>query len=285
MKLFFGLAVSAGVVVAAGCANAQTVAPSEGGRARFQATSDFQDPNFQDPNFQDPNFHGPHGPPPMPPGPPPRRYGYRPVPDDEGYGPQYGRGPQYGYGPDLMPLPEVYAVLRENGFSPLGIPRQRGFVYVIAALDRTGQDGRLVIDGRSGQIIRFMPAYRWGFGYERMRYQPGPPPPPYGERAALPEPTVITGAPPPPAPTPRLASRSVPMPAQRPVAASKPAETPQQSAAVAMKPADAAQPAQAAPAQPPAAATSPQPSATIGQSKPAAQILPTQEMPKAQGLE
>jgi len=26
---------------------------------------------------------------------------------------------------------EVYTVVRENGFSPLGIPRQRGFVYAI----------------------------------------------------------------------------------------------------------------------------------------------------------
>ena len=71
-------------------------------------------------------------------------------------------GPRYGYGPSLLPSTEVYAVLRDNGFSPLGIPRLRGFVYTIAVLDRGGEDGRLIIDARNGRIIRFMPAYRMG---------------------------------------------------------------------------------------------------------------------------
>ena len=81
----------------------------------------------------------------------------RPVP-----GPHYGPGPRYGYGPSLLPSTEVYSVLRDNGFSPLGIPRLRGFVYTIAVIDRGGEDGRLVIDARNGRIIRFMPAYRMG---------------------------------------------------------------------------------------------------------------------------
>ena len=74
-------------------------------------------------------------------------------------------GPRYGYGPSLLPSTEVYAVLRDNGFSPLGIPRLRGFVYTIAVIDRGGEDGRLVIDARNGRIIRFMPAYRMGGNY------------------------------------------------------------------------------------------------------------------------
>ena len=53
-------------------------------------------------------------------------------------------------------------MLRDNGFSPLGIPRLRGFVYTIAVIDRGGEDGRLVIDARNGRIIRFLPAYRTG---------------------------------------------------------------------------------------------------------------------------
>ena len=53
-------------------------------------------------------------------------------------------------------------MLRDNGFSPLGIPRLRGFVYTIAVIDRGGEDGRLIIDARNGRIIRFMPAYRMG---------------------------------------------------------------------------------------------------------------------------
>jgi hypothetical protein len=292
MKIFARLAVAAGLVVAAGCANAQMLAPNGAGRANVQAASDFEEP-------------GPYyGPPPVPPAPPPRPYGYVP---DNGYGPRYGEGPRYGdappygygprygYGPELMSLPNVYAVLRENGFSPLGIPHQRGFVYVIGAIDRAGQDGRLVIDGRSGQIIRFMPAYRWGGPLDRMRFEPGLPPSPYGRQAALPPPTVIRGAPQQQAPVPPLASHAVPVPAPKPVTTAKPAQGSvqgsvqgsQQSAAVETKPPQAppAQTAATQPQAPQAAAASPQPNATVAQSKPAPQILPTQEMPKAQGLE
>src|SRR5437660_9594167 len=91
MKLFTGWALSAGLVVAASAANAQIPAPNDVGGAHYQAASDVAEP-----------YGG------MPPGafPP----------------------PHYGYEPALLPPQEVYAVLRENGFSPLGIPRQRGYV-------------------------------------------------------------------------------------------------------------------------------------------------------------
>ena len=79
--------------------------------------------------------------------------------------PEVAPPPRYGYGPTLLPPQEVYTVLREAGFSPLGIPRQRGFVYVISVIDRGGDDGRLVIDARNGRIIRFVPAYRMGAGF------------------------------------------------------------------------------------------------------------------------
>ena len=62
---------------------------------------------------------------------------------------------------ELLPPPEVYTVVRESGFSPLGVPQQRGFVYTIAVVGRDGDDGRLVIDARNGRIVRFMPAYGW----------------------------------------------------------------------------------------------------------------------------
>jgi len=120
MKWLASWVVSAGLVLAASSANAQMSAPYEAGQAPMPA-------------------------PPLPP------YVYQP---------NYGYGPQYGYGPALIPMPEVYTVLRSNGFSPLGVPHQRGFIYVISAIDPTGQDGQVMIDGRSGQIIRFVPAYR-----------------------------------------------------------------------------------------------------------------------------
>lgn len=163
-------------------------------------------------------------------------------------------------------------MLRENGFSPLGIPRLRGSVYTIAVIDRRGDDGRLVIDARDGRIIRFMPA---ADAYGMAPADEAPAVVPYRPQSALPPPTMVRGGPPrPPAPIPHVASRTVPLPkaapprAEAPVAAAKPAEPvppAQQTAAVQPKPAEAAP--------------------TVGQAKPAPTILPTQEMPAAQGLD
>ena len=124
-------------------------------------------------------------------------------------------GPRYGYGPSLLPSTEVYAVLRDNGFSPLGIPRLRGFVYTIAVIDRGGEDGRLIIDARNGRIIRFMPAYRMGEQFNEesrvITVLRGAPPP-----------TMSVAAPRPPRSGPQVASRTVPVPKANPLAA-KPA--------------------------------------------------------------
>jgi hypothetical protein len=261
MKLITGWAVSVALLVAASSAHAQMLAPTDIGRAHYQAASDVQGP-------------GPYA------GMPPE-------------------APATRYGPALLPPQEVYTVLRENGFSPLGIPHQRGYVYVIAVLDRSGENGRLIIDARNGQIIRFMPAFRMG-GYYGEDYPPpygaagparygaeGPArygPGPYGAVApgagpgvtgALPPVTNIRGALRPPGSIPRVASRTVPVPAPKPAElAAKPAQEstqqPMQSAAAQPKPADT---------PPPAAAP------TVGQAKPAATLQPTQEMPKVQGLE
>ncbi len=179
------------------------------------------------------------------------------------------------YGPRLLPAPEVYTILRESGFSPLGVLQLRGFVYMISVIDPGGDDGRLMIDARTGRIIRFIPAYRMGGNFnERLpvAYGPAGSPPPIG---------TIRGVPRPPASVPRVASHtpSVPLPKAspshpgdaRPLAAKPVAEPPQQSAAVATKPADTpATPQAVAPAQ---------------AKPPTPQIQPTQEMPKVQGLE
>jgi hypothetical protein len=236
MKLFTGWVMSAGLVLTAAAANAQVLAPYEIGRSPYTAASDIDGP-----------YAG------MPPEPPPR----------------------YGYGPALMPAREVYTILRENGFLPRGIPQQRGFVYTISVIDRGGEDGRLVIDARTGRIIRFMPARRMGNFNDDLSYGPVGPLPPV---------SAVRGPPRPPASVPHVASRtpSVPMPKAspprageaRPLAAKPVAEPVQQSAAVQPKPADAAPPTPQAAA--PAAV----------EAKPAAPpIQPTQEMPKVQGLE
>ena len=138
------------------------------------------------------DFDGPYGPPEVA---PPPRYGY-------GYGYEE-RGPA----PALLPPTEVYAVLRDNGFSPLGIPRLRGGVYTIAVIDRRGE----------APVAAAKPAA------------------PAAQQAEAPQ-----------------------------------AQPAQQTAAVQAKPAEAA-PQTAAP--------------TVGQAKPAPTIMPTQEMPAAQGLD
>jgi hypothetical protein len=237
MKQFTGWVVSAGLVFTAAAANAQVLAPYESGRSPYTVASDVGGP-----------YAG------MPPVPPPRS----------------------GYGPALMPATEVYTILRENGFLPLGIPQQRGFVYTISVIDRGGDDGRLVIDARTGRIIRFMPAHRMGDNFNDDLTGS------YGPAGPLPPVSAVRGPPRPPASVPHVASRtpSVPMPKASPPRAGeakplagRPAPEPaQQSAAV--KPADAA-------------ATTPQASAPAAvETKPAAPpIQPTQEMPKVQGLE
>jgi hypothetical protein len=198
-----------------------------------------------------------------------------------------------------MPPTEVYAVLRENGFSPLGVPRLRGLFYSVSAIDRRGDDGRLVIDARDGRIVRFVPADRFsglgGYGGYGDGYYGGAPRPSYGPL----EPMTRLDAPRPPgALPPKIASRmpqTVPMPQAAPprpgetrlgetrLGEKRPAEakpladklTPaapvQQSAAVQAKPADVAP---AAPSASPVEAKPPAPA-----------IQATQPMPKVQGLE
>jgi len=254
MKFFTGCVAAATLVLVANAAEAQ-VSANGAARGGYTAVSDFD---------------GPYAPPDAAP-PPPQRYGY-------GY---EERGPA----PALLPSTEVYAVLRENGFSPLGIPRLRGSVYTIAVIDRRGDDGRLVIDARDGRIIRFMPAadaFGMAPAYEERAVAP------YGPQTALPPPTMVRGGPPrPPASIPHVASR-VPLPkaapprGEAPVAAVKPAEpVTQQAQAPQAQPAQQTAAVQAKPAEaaPQAAAS------TVGQARPAPTILPTQDMPAAQGLD
>lgn len=247
-----GWVVSAGLALATTAASAATLAPSGGqpsGGAAIVKVSDFRGP-------------------------------YAALPEDGPMMPRYA---------GVLPPEEVYAMLRETGFSPLGIPRLRGSIYVIAAVDRSGDDGRLFIDARSGRILSFMPAYQMGESYrEDLGSAYGA----YDPQAELSMPAA-RGAPRPPAPISHVASRAAPMPqpappvtivmpkALPPAAAAKPPEPAlPRAAAVEARPL-------AAPAGPLAAAVPPPATApaTVGQARPAPQILPTQAMPKAQDLE
>lgn len=249
-----GWLILVGVVMTAGAAGAQVLPPYDIGRPGYAAVSDFDGPYDAVP----------------PEMPLPRRF----------------EGPRYGaprYAPSLLPAVEVYSILRENGYSPLGAPQQRGFVYTISVLNPDGDDGRLVIDARTGRILRFMPAYSLGnrMGEDVVvSYGPAGPPP-----------IVDPARPPrPPWALPRVASRSpaapLPKPMPRAVAtppkavAAKPVTSPraptQQTAVTRPADAQAAIPSAAVPDAPP----------TVIEAKPPAPaVQPTQDMPASQGLE
>jgi hypothetical protein len=254
MKLFTGWVLAAGLIFAGSAADAQMPSP-------YSRVSDFGGPYSEAPYRGGPYYAAPPQEAPV----------YAAPPQEVPVPPRYG----YGYGPALLPAHEIYNIIREAGFSPLGIPQQRGYVYTIAVLDRGGEDGKLVIDGRSGQIIRFVPAWRMGGHFNDTLNMT------HGPAGMPPQATQVRAAPRPPASVPRVASRTVPVPKASPLARpavaepvpAKSTEPPQQSAAVQTKPAEAS--------------PAPVATATIGQAqaKPAPAILPTQDMPKAQGLD
>lgn len=249
MKLFTGSVAAAALALSAASAQAQLATSARIGSPAFVRVSDMDGPYAA-----------------MPEVPPP---------------------PRFGRVPSLLPPVEVYTVLRENGYLPLGAPRQRGFVYTISVIDQGGDDGRLVIDARDGHIIRFTPAYRLGDNYEEEMSAT------YGPVGPMPRP-IQARVPRPPAPIPHVASR-VPVPKRSPLSAK--AQAPAAAQAPAPAPAQAAAPEQAAAAPKPAEvqAAAPQPvqqaeAPTVGQAAPppaapAPAILPTQDMPKVQGLE
>jgi len=234
MKFFTG-SLAAGLVLLAGGAQAQVPGP-------YTAASDFDAPYAVAP---------------------------RPVPP-----PHYGPGPRDGYSPSLLPSTEVYSVLRDNGFSPLGIPRLRGFVYTIAVIDSGGADGRLIIDARNGRIIRFLPAYRMGDNFYQEQSalrEPFVAQPPRAQAPQAHQPPDHVQAAPQPSRPAHVASRAVPMPKANPNA-SKPVAAPiKQAAAPAPKPAEVQ-------------AAAPVTTGAVP-GKPAPQIAPTQDMPTMQGLE
>jgi hypothetical protein len=234
MKLSLGWMISAGVIVAATAAGAQTMSP-QNGVSPYSSVSDVGRPYAA-----------------MPPDSMPPRYA-----------------------PAVLPPREVYTVVRENGYAPLGAPQPRGMFYSIAVIDPNGDDGRLVIDARDGRIVRFMPAYRMGDEAALSYGAPGP--------MAPPPVTAFRGVPRPPASVPRVASRSptgVPLPKAMPRAVAEPKPT----APVAATPAPAPVQQQSA-AAPPTAVTPQVAAPAPAAAKPSAQILPTQAMPKAQGLD
>jgi hypothetical protein len=218
MKVLVGCLASAGLLLASGAVQAQALPPMRGDVAAVAQVSDVGGPYAAMPPVEYAE---------------PRPYGVL----------------RRGYDLAVLPLREVYSILREAGFSALGMPQQRGLIYTVAAIDLDGEDGRLVIDARSGRILRFIPAYRMG---DRMSEEIDTRYGPQGAVPTLPQyrrPPFTAGT---ATPAPKVASRttSVPLPKRPPVrAVAAPAKpvTPAETKPVAVKPPET--PPAAAPVQ------------------------------------
>lgn len=225
--------VACAVALGAPCANAQIVMRGPG----VIVASDFDAPAYDDVG------------PPLPPRYAPAPYSeprYAPPPyADETYGPS-------AYATPMLPPGEIVRIARQNGFSPLGAPQQRGFVYRLPVLSPDGDDGRLVIDARSGRIIRFLPAMEYGSRFDRgPAYANGPvgtlPPRREGSAALRPPsaipriaaPTTVAALPKPAPSTPRQADvrQAVPPAPAAALAAAAPSSQPAAAPAAAMPPA------------------------------------------------
>jgi hypothetical protein len=175
---------------------------------------------------------------------------------------------------DLMPPYEVARVVRSSGLIPVAPPMRSGAAYIVRAMDRYGTPVRMVIDGRSGEIVevRRIAAVAPDYGYPRRE------PPPYGYPRGEAAPGY-RAAPPPAAAVPSREDRQVP----------QPRITEPRSAAVtpAHPPVPRARPSTAAPAQ--ASVAKPEPAPT-----PEAPVTPSEgektpaqpgAFPPAQSLE
>ncbi len=234
-------------------------------------------PQYERPYYERPYSQQPYRPGPYAPGP------YAAIPSARYNRPAVDARP-------VLPPTQVVAVLRSTGYSPLGQMTQRGWIYTVAAIDRNGDDGRLIIDARTGRIMRFIPAMavdeRLNDRMAMVYGPPGPSPVTYAghenRRGSL---LDLRRAPRPPSPVPHAAQRNAPKTASR---------VPQSTAAPAQQ--QAGTPAQQAAAPSAESSGAVKPAATVGAATAAAppsstaapstlKLWPTQAMPDVQLLE
>jgi hypothetical protein len=157
--------------------------------------------------------------------------------------------PAIGEGEEISQL-EVARMLRSTGYSLLGQINRRGWVYTVSVLNPRGDDGRAIIDARTGAIIRFIPAAAVNARLDDQLgviYGPPGPPPVAQDISRAPRPPKGVPQADKRKAAPKLADR---MPVSGPVTASSPVSAkPEKSnpadAHAEMKPASAPQPAAA----------------------------------------
>ncbi len=178
-----------------------------------------------------------------------------------------------GYEPydNALPPVEVVRIIRSTGYEPLGPAVRRQWVYTISVITPEGDDGRVVLDARTGRIMRFVPA---DVSDEEVITSYGPPGvPPPSPKANVQKANVRTLRP--PLPVPHVANRAPPAGAgkaePRTVGAAPPT-TATQSATVQAKP-------EIKPSE------TKTPDVKPAEPKPGLQLQPTQEMPAMQGVD
>jgi len=101
---------------------------------------------------------------------------------------------------DIVPSYEVFTIIRSAGLRPVGRPHYRGRSYVLRAVDRRGEEVRVVVDAYEARVVSVTPIDRPpGYDYPPpyRRHEFGPPPAP-GPRVIEAEPRYV-----PPASVPR----------------------------------------------------------------------------------
>jgi hypothetical protein len=92
--------------------------------------------------------------------------------------PLYYPGAVYpGYAPGLPPH-EIITIVRSTGLEPLSGPMRRGPIYAVRAVDRAGQQVRVIVDARLGRVVRIVPLPGARFAAQVVV------PPPYGRPPA-----------------------------------------------------------------------------------------------------
>ncbi|GGB32302.1 hypothetical protein GCM10011316_00520 [Roseibium aquae] len=87
-----------------------------------------------------------------------------------------GRAGEFRHGPDerwlhrkLGPR-QIRQSLRQRGFYQIRFLKERPHVYVVRAIGWRGHPVRLVVDARTGEILRGRPirnGYNWGYGWSQ----------------------------------------------------------------------------------------------------------------------
>jgi hypothetical protein len=104
--------------------------------------------------------------------------------------------------PSVLPPHEIITIVRSTGLNPVSRPARQGMNYLLRAIDEGGQEVRVVVDGRIGEVIAVTPVAYGGREIDPMRpsvYDSGPPVyevgPPVNRAAP---PTIIEDEPEPP---------------------------------------------------------------------------------------